>query len=1028
MILTTYGVMEGGKLMKKNFYKKAASVVLSVAMVTGGTVVPNVVAYADDGTSGQLTNEISALTFDVDQPVAGGVVQTAVTGVTEDKDYIASLSWSENPTGKYGYNKTYTATVTFTAKEGKTFSDKTLAGGWTKVSLSEDKKEITFSHEFATTAKAKIKAVGVVSGKVLTKEYASVDDIIKDLQQKVDVETEDGKKELNLKWSCSNYDKTPQQANAFTWTAENSEFDANGKVLTDKVDVINAKAAKEDVKITAVAKEPYVYEGKSINLSDLFTVDKTGVTVKYTMDGGTGEGSISINGKELTVTKAGTFKIKAVVEASDSYNAASETNTITVDKGTLTANAPTYVDKTATSVKLATAVAMSKSLYGYATIDDSSKVDKWQESQEFKNLKAGGTYYFFIKLEDTDLYNGAVSSALPVTLSSEIGSVSINVTAPSTGQTAQKTVDSTESYTGKIAWYDANGKAFNGTFKANTAYTAVVTLTPKAGYTFSSSIKADGWNAKVDNGKLILTKKFDATKDTEKTPNVAYDYSSEKLTGLVKGSTYIIDDKEYTTASNGTTIAINEAWFGKTISIVKKGTDKTDNSAAQSLEIPSRPDAPTRKLKVTATKSRVEVTNADDYSRCEFSMDGANWQNSGVFKGTYKNNKTYIVYVREKATTRKFASKSASKNFEVDKDYEYNLSGDNRIDRGDSITFRVKNADKDEFVKILIDDEKLADRYFSVSESGSYAVIKVKGSYTEDLKKGDHDVEIVFSDGSAEGTFRVSSSSSSNNGSSTRYYTIKATAGKGGSISYEGSKDVKKGSDITYTITPDRGYKISDVYVNGRSKGDISKYTFKDVDSDNKIEAEFVKEKKDDIPFTDVYETDSFYDAVVDVYKKGLMSGTSDTTFSPNATLTRAMVVKTLYNIEGMPKVYGRSSFTDVPSNEWYSDAVAWAQSVGIASGMTKTTFNPNGYVTKEQAAQFLYTYAKFKGYNVSEVSTLTGYVDAPTGWSRPAVSWAVGSGIMKGYGSGYAMYLAPSTNALRSDIAMMLSNFTDKY
>ena len=79
-------------------------------------------------------------------------------------------------------------------------------------------------------------------------------------------------------------------------------------------------------------------------------------------------------------------------------------------------------------------------------------------------------------------------------------------------------------------------------------------------------------------------------------------------------------------------------------------------------------------------------------------------------------------------------------------------------------------------------------------------------------------------------------------------YTIKAIAGKGGSISHEGPKEVKKGSDITYTITPDRGYKISDVYVNGRSKGDISKYTFKDVDSDNKIEAEFVKEKKDDIP------------------------------------------------------------------------------------------------------------------------------------------------------------------------------------
>lgn len=1012
--------------MKKNFYKKAASVVLSVAMITGGTVMPNVIAYADNGTNGQQTNEIESLAFGVNQPVAGGAVQTAVSGDFTNTDYTPkSLTWSENPTGKYGYNKTYTATVIFTAKEGKTFSDKTLAGGWTKVSLSEDKKEITFSHEFATTAKAKITSVGAVSGKSLTKEYNSADDVAKDLQQTVDVETEDGKKELNLKWSCSNYDKTALKTNVFTWTAENSEFDSNGKTLTGKVDVINAKAAKADVKITAVSKGNYTYDGKAIKLSELFTVDKTDAKVKYKLV--SGSGTINNDELELVVTKAGKFEIKAEVEASDEYNAASATNTITVDKGTFTASTPELAEKTATSVKLVPIAAGSEFAYGCSTTNDSSKA-KWQKSPEFNNLKAGGTYYFFIKLEGTDLYNGAVSSALPVTLSSEIGSVSINVTAPATGQTPQKTVEATDSYTGTIAWQDANGKAFNGIFKANTAYTAVVTLTPKAGYTFSSSIKADGWNAKVENGKLILTKKFDATKDTEKTPNAGIDYSSEKLTGLVKGSTYIIDGKEYTTASNGTTISINEAWFGKTISIVKKGTAKTDNSAAQSLKIPSRPSAPTTKLRVSATKSKVEVTNADDYSRCEFSMDGTNWQNSGVFKGTYKNGTTYTVYVREKATTKKFASKSASKDFELGKSSEYNLSGDSRIDRGDSITFKVKNADEDDFEKILIDDEKLARKYYTVSESGSYVTVKVKGSYTEDLKKGDHDVEIVFSDGSAEGTFRVSSSSSSNNGSSTRYYTIKATAGKGGSISYEGSKDVKKGSDITYTITPDKGYKIKDVYVNGRSKGDISKYTFRDVSSDNKIEAEFVKESKNDIPFTDVDETDSFYDAVVDVYKKGLMAGTSDTTFSPNATLTRAMVVKTLYNIEGMPKVYGRSSFTDVPSNEWYSDAVAWAQSVGIANGMTKTTFNPNGYVTKEQAAQFLYTYAKFKGYNVSEVSTLTGYVDAPTGWSRPAVSWAVGSGIMKGYGSGYAMYLYPSANALRSDIATMLSRFTDKY
>ena len=1012
--------------MKKNFYKKAASVVLSVAMVTGGTVVPNVVAYADNGTGGQLANEISALSFGVDQPVADGVVQTAVTGVTEDKDYIVkSLSWSENPVGKYGYNKVYTATVVFEAKQGKTFKDTVEAGGWTRTVLSEDKKTVTFTHTFEATAKAKIKAVGVVSGKVLTKEYASVDDIIKDLQQKVDVETEDGKKELNLKWSCSNYDNTPQKTNVFTWTAENSEFDANGKVLTGKVDVINAKAAKKDVKITSVAKDPYVYEGKSIKLSDLFTVDKTetGVTVKYNMDGGTGEGLINGN-NELTVTKAGTFIIKAEVEASDKFNAASATNTITVEKGTKTVSAPELDKKDLTSVTLKAQTGVK---YGCSSTNYVSKVTNWQDSTTFTGLKAGETYYFFAKVEGTDLYNDSVSSALTVTLSSEIGNVSVNVTAPATGQTAQSKIDATDSYTGTIAWKDASGKAFSGAFKSGTEYTAVVTLTPKTGYVFASNVDTNGWDKSIQDGKLVLTKKFAATKTQEKKPAAEISYKDEKLTGLEKGSTYVIEGKEYKTASTGTTLSISEDWFGKTISIVKKGTTKTDDSAAQSLKIPSRPSAPTRTLRVTATKTRVEITNADDYSRCEFSMDGKTWQNSGVFKGTYKTGTTYTVYVREKSTTKEFASKYASKDFEVGKTSKYNLSGDNRIDKGDTITFRVKNADKDDFEKILIDDEKLAGKYYSVSESGSYVVVKVKGSYTEDLKKGDHDVEIVFDDGSAEGTFKVASSGSSSSGT-TRYYTIKAIAGKGGSISHEGSKEVKKGSDITYTITPERGYKISDVYVNGRSKGDISKYTFKDVDSDNKIEAEFVKEKKDDIPFTDVYETDSFYDAVVDVYKKGLMAGTSDTTFSPNSTLTRAMVVKTLYNIEGMPKVYGRSSFTDVPSNEWYSDAVAWAQSVGIASGMTKTTFNPNGYVTKEQAAQFLYTYAKFKGYNVSEVSTLTGYVDAPTGWSRPAVSWAVGSGIMKGYGSGYAMYLAPSTNALRSDIAMMLSNFTDKY
>lgn len=1001
MILTTYRVMEGGKLMKKNFYKKAASVVLSVAMVTGGTVMPNVVAYADNGTGGQQTNDVTVST-DGKISLADALKIVPVEG----ENIVYKLL-----EGGTGAGKIFSSTLNVT-KVG-TFNIEVFG-------LSDTTKNGTYTINVVkgnqTIAKPTISARKEVDGKLTIA-------LNKITNAKFGYATEnDSSKVTN--WSANNYYQNLDSSKTYYFFAKLDGTEFLNEAVSEFLEVKseNVKPVKKDVKITAVTKSSYTYDGKAIKLSDLFTVDKTDVSVEYSITGGTGEATI--NGNELVVTKAGTLEIKAEVKASDKYNAASATNTITVEKGTKTVSAPELDKKDLTSVTLKAQTGVK---YGCSSTNDVSKVTNWQDSTTFTGLKAGETYYFFAKVEGTDLYNDSVSSALTVTLSSEIGNVSVNVTAPATGQTAQSKIDATDSYTGTIAWKDASGKAFSGAFKSGTEYTAVVTLTPKTGYVFASNVDTNGWDKSIQDGKLVLTKKFAATKTQEKKPAAEISYKDEKLTDLVKGSTYIIEGKEYKTASNGTTISIPDAWFGKTISIVKKGTTKTDDSAAQSLKIPSRPSAPTRTLRVTATKTRVEITNADDYSRCEFSMDGKTWQNSGVFKGTYKTGTTYTVYVREKSTTKEFASKYASKDFEVGKTSKYNLSGDNRIDKGESITFRVRNADEDDFEKILIDDEKLADRYFSVSESGSYVVVKVKGSYTEDLKKGDHDVEIVFNDGSAEGTFKVASSGSSSSGT-TRYYTIKATAGKGGSISYEGKKEVKKGSDITYTITPDKGYKISDVYVDGRSKGDISKYTFRDLDTDHKIEAEFVKEKKNDIPFTDVYETDSFYDAVVDVYKKGLMAGTSDTTFSPNATLTRAMVVKTLYNIEGMPKVYGRSSFTDVPSNEWYSDAVAWAQSVGIASGMTKTTFNPNGYVTKEQAAQFLYTYAKFKGYNVSEVSTLTGYVDAPTGWSRPAVSWAVGSGIMKGYGSGYAMYLAPSTNALRSDIAMMLSNFTDKY
>ena len=115
------------------------------------------------------------------------------------------------------------------------------------------------------------------------------------------------------------------------------------------------------------------------------------------------------------------------------------------------------------------------------------------------------------------------------------------------------------------------------------------------------------------------------------------------------------------------------------------------------------------------------------------------------------------------------------------------------------------------------------------------------------------------------------------------------------------------------------------------------------------------------LPFTDVREADWFYDDVVYAYENGLFSGTSDTTFSPNASMTRAMLVTVLYRLEGQPTVSGRSGFSDVKLNSYYEDAVTWAADNGIVNGTGATTFSPNANVTREQMAAILYRYAQYK-------------------------------------------------------------------
>ena len=157
----------------------------------------------------------------------------------------------------------------------------------------------------------------------------------------------------------------------------------------------------------------------------------------------------------------------------------------------------------------------------------------------------------------------------------------------------------------------------------------------------------------------------------------------------------------------------------------------------------------------------------------------------------------------------------------------------------------------------------------------------------------------------------------------------------------------------------------------------------------------------------------------------GLFKGTSDTTFSPEKTLTRGELVTILYRMAGEPKAPASSSFTDVPAGKFYSEAVAWAAENGIVKGLAKDTFAPNLEVTREQIATILYRYAEFREIDVSEKADLSGFQDAGkvSNFAKDAMAWAVAVGLIRGI---EADTLAPNGVATRAQAATLAIRFLD--
>ena len=233
-------------------------------------------------------------------------------------------------------------------------------------------------------------------------------------------------------------------------------------------------------------------------------------------------------------------------------------------------------------------------------------------------------------------------------------------------------------------------------------------------------------------------------------------------------------------------------------------------------------------------------------------------------------------------------------------------------------------------------------------------------------------------------------------GHSYSYYTIKATAGTGGSISPSGNVSVREGRDQTFTITPDKGYAVANVKIDGKSIGAVKSYTFENVRRTHTIEVIFMKANGN--PQTGVFvdvATGSYYEDAVDwAVENGITKGTDDTHFSPDGICTRAQAVTFLWRTAGSPEPETRAMpFTDVPVGSYYYDAVLWAVENGITKGTSDTTFSPNMTCSRAQIVVFLWRSEKSPAAGTAnpfaDVKSAAYYADA--------VLWAAKEDITKG-------------------------------
>ena len=294
-------------------------------------------------------------------------------------------------------------------------------------------------------------------------------------------------------------------------------------------------------------------------------------------------------------------------------------------------------------------------------------------------------------------------------------------------------------------------------------------------------------------------------------------------------------------------------------------------------------------------------------------------------------------------------------------------------------------------------------------------------------------VKAVFDRDSSGGAHHPDAGSTTT-ASSDRYEIETPSDVENGSVKVSPSK-AEKGDTVTVTVTPDDGYALDKlaVYDEDGDKLDLNdkgdgKFTFQMPKGDVSIEVSFAPIEAETADFSDVPADAWYAEAVQYVYENGLMTGTSDTAFSPDLTTSRSMIATILWRMAGSPVVNYAMDFADVPADQWYAEAVRWASSEGVVGGYGNGSFGTGDPIIREQFAVMLYRFAQKQGYDVSvgENTNILSYTDVSSvsEYAIPAMQWAVGSGVITGMGD----TLAPQGETTRAQAAMMLMRFSEQY